>query len=257
MATYFLSPLSTIIQYFTDVGIVLNGGKINTYLAGSSTPTATYANNTDGTPNSNPIVLTPFGRLNNVLIWQPQGVAIKAIITDAVGNQIGPVFDNLAGINDVPTPAAFIFSASRTATQNLPASTKTTLVFDTASVNTSSFYNASTGIATVTVGATYLFTVSVLLQNNAVNPGTLNGVYISKNNADSGNGSVIYLSGQTFGTSLSGGGNGFANTASATLTLAANDTIRVKVDAGAGFGGGGQFNLLAASYFSGLRIPGT
>lgn len=257
MATYFLCPLTSILQYFTDVGVVLAGGKVYTYIAGSSTPTVTYTDSTGGTPNANPIILNAAGRLPSVMIWQPQTVKLKIIIQDANGNQIGPTFDQIAGINDIPASNASIFNAYRTTSQNLPASTKTTLIFDTASINPQSSYNASNGVFTAPAAGTYLFTASALLENNAINNGILNAIYISKNNADSGAGSVVYIGSYFFGTTLTGAGNAFPNTGSVTLTLALNDTVRVKVDAGAGFGGGGQFNFMATSYFSGLLIPGT
>lgn len=100
MATYYLSPLTFIFQYLNDVGVILPGGKINTYLAGTSTPQATYTDITGGTPNSNPIILNSAGRLPSVAIWQLRGVAIKATITDANNNAIGTPIDQITGIND-------------------------------------------------------------------------------------------------------------------------------------------------------------
>lgn len=100
MATYFLSPISTILQYFTDTGVVLAGGKINTYAAGTTTPTDTWTDSTGVVKNANPITLLSNGRLPNVQIWQKGGVPIKAVITDASNNQIGPTFDQIYGVGD-------------------------------------------------------------------------------------------------------------------------------------------------------------
>lgn len=101
MATVFLCPISTIFQWFTDAGIILSGGKINTYLGGTvNTPQVTYTDVTGITPNANPIILGSNGRLNGVQIWQPQGISLKIVITDANNNQLGPVFDQITGIND-------------------------------------------------------------------------------------------------------------------------------------------------------------
>lgn len=100
MATYFLCPVSTIFQWFTDVGIVLAGGKITTYAAGTSTPTTTWTDSSGGVANTNPIVLNSAGRLNNVQIWQRGGTPIKVVITDANNNQIGPTFDQIYGVGD-------------------------------------------------------------------------------------------------------------------------------------------------------------
>lgn len=100
MTIYYLTPISAIFQYFNDVGVILSGGKINTYLAGSSTPQATYTDITGGTPNGNPVPIASNGRLNNVQIWQPSGVKLKIVISDSNNNIIGPTFDQIPGIND-------------------------------------------------------------------------------------------------------------------------------------------------------------
>lgn len=97
---FYLTPISSIFQFFSDTGVVLSGGKISTYLGGTSTPQATYTDITGSTPNSNPIILNSAGRLPNVEVWQPGGVSLKVIVTDANNVQVGPVFDQLSGIND-------------------------------------------------------------------------------------------------------------------------------------------------------------
>jgi hypothetical protein len=102
--------VSIILQYFNNTGIVLSGGTITTYEAGTSTPQTTYTDSTGGTSNANPITLNASGRLNNVAIWQPAGVAIKAVIADAIGNQIA-IIDQIAGINDFTNPFASLADA--------------------------------------------------------------------------------------------------------------------------------------------------
>jgi len=118
MTTYFLSPISTIFQYFTDVGIVLSGGKINTYLAGTSTPTPTWTDSTGNTQNSNPIILNSSGRLNNVQIWQQSRVPIKVVITDSNNNQIGPTFDQISGIGDPGSNLTSFYGGTDTGSAN-------------------------------------------------------------------------------------------------------------------------------------------
>jgi hypothetical protein len=107
MANY-LCPLASFLQVLTDAGNAPQVGcLIWTYAAGTSTPVTTFAD-IGGTPNSNPIQLNSAGRLNNVSIWQPGGVAIKVqFSTNAgtvgaplFGQQIGPTFDQVSGIND-------------------------------------------------------------------------------------------------------------------------------------------------------------
>lgn len=106
MAAHYMCPITTILQYFTDQGVVLNGGQITMYVAGSTTPSPTFTDSTGLVLNSNPIILNSAGRLNNVGIWQTQGTILKAIITDANNNQIGPVFDQLTGIGDFTAGAS-------------------------------------------------------------------------------------------------------------------------------------------------------
>lgn len=106
MTLYYLTPISCVFQYFNDLGVILSGGKIHTYVAGSSTPQNTYTDITGGSLNANPIILAANGRLNNVQIWQAGGVNLKIVVTDANDNQIGPVFDQVSGINDPATTLA-------------------------------------------------------------------------------------------------------------------------------------------------------
>ncbi|HXN95985.1 MAG TPA: hypothetical protein VN879_15885 [Candidatus Acidoferrales bacterium] len=109
MASFYLCPLSTILQVFQDSGAVLTNALLWTYAAGTSTPVATYTDSTGATPNGNPIQFNSAGRLPNVAIWQAAGVSIKVqISTNAgtsgspvFGTQIGPTLDQLSGINDV------------------------------------------------------------------------------------------------------------------------------------------------------------
>lgn len=108
MASYYLSPISSIFQYFSDVGVPLSGGLLWTYAAGTSTPAATYTDITGSTPNSNPIQLNAAGRLQNVQVWQAGGQALKVQVSTNAGTvgapvfgvQIGPTFDQVSGIDD-------------------------------------------------------------------------------------------------------------------------------------------------------------
>ena len=62
-----LSPVGGVAaQFFDNSGQVLTGGKLYTYLAGTTTPAATYTTNSGLTANSNPIVLNAAGRVADV-----------------------------------------------------------------------------------------------------------------------------------------------------------------------------------------------
>ena len=50
-------------QFFTNSGVVLTGGKIYTYEAGTTTPLPAYTSSSGNTPHTNPIVLDAAGRV--------------------------------------------------------------------------------------------------------------------------------------------------------------------------------------------------
>jgi hypothetical protein len=74
-----------VFQGFGLNGQIASGGLLYTYLAGTSTPTATYPNATSVIPNTNPIVLNSLGQAE---VWLVPGQAYKFNLTDANGNQI-------------------------------------------------------------------------------------------------------------------------------------------------------------------------
>ena len=68
MAAY-LSPIfGAGAQLFNNQGIVLAGGKIWTYQAGTTTPLGTWTDSTQVVVNANPIILDSAGRPPNE-IW--------------------------------------------------------------------------------------------------------------------------------------------------------------------------------------------
>jgi hypothetical protein len=84
MTTTVLSPL--LVQRFVDnSGNPLVNGQIFTYVAGSTTPQATYTDSTGGTPNTNPVILNSRGEAS---IWIPPNTAYKFVIEDQFGNII-------------------------------------------------------------------------------------------------------------------------------------------------------------------------
>jgi hypothetical protein len=83
MSVYW-SPVGNGWQWLGQAGLVLSGGKINTYAAGTTTPIATYTDNTGTTPNANPIILDSTGRYAQE-IWLTVGQSYKFVITDALG----------------------------------------------------------------------------------------------------------------------------------------------------------------------------
>lgn len=74
-------------QFFDDSGDPLSGGKIYTYAAGTTTPQATYTDQSGSTPHANPIILDAAGRVSNE-IWLSDTTRYKFILTSSVNVQI-------------------------------------------------------------------------------------------------------------------------------------------------------------------------
>ena len=97
--TVSLSPIFNAYQGFTTGGLPLSGGLINTYIAGSTTPQATYTTSTGSIQNSNPIVLGADGRPSQE-IWLADGMSYKFVLTDSASNLIG-TYDNIQSAGTV------------------------------------------------------------------------------------------------------------------------------------------------------------
>lgn len=96
MAAY-LSPLGNEMQADAN-GDPLVGGKIYTYLAGTTTPAATYTSSAGVTPQANPIILNSLGLPDNPL-WLGSGVSMKMVIKDSTDVTVRTI-DNVLGVND-------------------------------------------------------------------------------------------------------------------------------------------------------------
>jgi hypothetical protein len=92
MSQLLINPKS---QFFDDNGDPLSGGKVYTYEAGTSTPLATYTDQSETVENSNPVVLDSRGEAN---IWLGSG-NYKIVLKDADDVTVWSV-DNVKYIND-------------------------------------------------------------------------------------------------------------------------------------------------------------
>lgn len=75
-------------QAFALDGSFLVGGQLFTYVAGTSTPQATYVDSTQTTQNTNPVILDSYGCAS---VWTVIGQTYKFVLKDAKGNQIRSV----------------------------------------------------------------------------------------------------------------------------------------------------------------------
>lgn len=86
-------------QTVNAVGAPASGWKIYTYQAGSSTPLASYTDNTGNVAQTNPIIINSLGFPSNGQIWLQAGVAYKMVLTDQ-NDVVQKTEDNIAGVND-------------------------------------------------------------------------------------------------------------------------------------------------------------
>ena len=166
MPSVAFSPVYNGVTLFNASGQVLSGGKINTYLAGTTTPQVTYTTNAGNVANANPIILNSAGQAPQE-IWLVQGITYKLVLTDAA-NTVLQTEDNIQGINDqvlnppsewmaqgAPTylsPTSFSVPGNQMATFDVGRRVKSINTGGTAySTVTGSTYNAGPNTTTVTV----------------------------------------------------------------------------------------------------------
>lgn len=68
------------LQFFGTDGLPLVGGKLYTYAAGTTTPIATYTDNTGTNQNTNPVILDSNGQAS---VWLTDTTTYKYVLTDA------------------------------------------------------------------------------------------------------------------------------------------------------------------------------
>ncbi len=96
MALY-LFPLG-MIQFFDDSGAPLNGGKLHSYQAGTTTPLATYHDVAGNTAHANPIVLDADGR-PPAPIWLQADTRYKFVLKDSTDVELDQ-WDDVFGVQE-------------------------------------------------------------------------------------------------------------------------------------------------------------
>jgi hypothetical protein len=98
MAVVYLSPVGGVAaQFFDNNGVILFGGKLYTYAAGTTTPLTTYTTNAGTVARTNPIVLDSAGRVSNggeIWITSAQYKFVLKSSTDV----LIATYDNVSGI---------------------------------------------------------------------------------------------------------------------------------------------------------------
>lgn len=124
--TYYMSGVSLIVQYLTNLGIMAAGGQVTTYVGGTaSTPVTTYTDSTGLVANPNPMTLSSTGRPVSasgapVAFWVPGGTLVKLVVTDSLGNLL-VYLDNIPAINDLTNSNNALQTLLASAALNTPA----------------------------------------------------------------------------------------------------------------------------------------
>ena len=93
----FLSPIGGAgWQFFTNSGVILSGGKLYTYAAGTTTPKTSYTSFSGNTAHTNPIILDSAGRVPGGEIWLLTSPYKFALYTST--NVLIATYDNISGV---------------------------------------------------------------------------------------------------------------------------------------------------------------
>jgi len=153
-----LSPIGNGFQFFTNDGIPLAGGFLYTYLAGSSTPLATYTTSAGNIANANPIVLGTSGRPPQE-IWLTDGSSYKFILKDA-NNVTIATYDNLYGLLQQVTGAPGTVAQVVQATFNSRSSTTSASFVNTAVTASITPTSATSKVLVLINGQVYAYKAS-------------------------------------------------------------------------------------------------
>ena len=108
MPQVFLSPFAGAgAQFFDNNGVILSGGKIYTYAAGTTTPQITYTSSSGTTPHANPIILDSAGRVPSGEIWLTDTLVYKFVVETSTAVLLG-TYDNISGINAIQINADIV-----------------------------------------------------------------------------------------------------------------------------------------------------
>lgn len=148
-------------QLFDNNGLPLNGGKIYSYQAGTSTPLATYTSVSGAVAHTNPIVLDSAGRVPGGEIWLDYSKKYKFIVKTSAEVLLA-TYDNVGGsFNASPIVANFTGNGVQTAFVLIssPADENNTQIFINGIYQQKDTYSVATN--TITFSEAPPFTSSI------------------------------------------------------------------------------------------------
>lgn len=156
---YNLSPVAGAAwQFFTDDGIPLSGGKLYTYLSGTTTPATTYTTAAGDIAHPNPIILDAAGRVPTGEVWIDGLIRYKFVLKDSTDVLLG-TWDNLSGVPSAGTESQAVATQGQTIF--------TGLVYTTGNYSLSVFVNGSRQIPGLNYAETNTTTVTFYTGLNA------------------------------------------------------------------------------------------
>jgi hypothetical protein len=85
-------------QFLDGSGNPLSGGKLESFVAGTTTPQTTYTEASGAVAHPNPIILDAAGRVPTGEIWITAGASYKFVLSDS-NNVVIATYDNITGID--------------------------------------------------------------------------------------------------------------------------------------------------------------
>jgi hypothetical protein len=161
----FLSPVGGVAaQFFDNNGVILSGGKLFTYAAGTTTPLTSYTTNAGNVARTNPIILDSAGRVpDGGEIWITSA-AYKFVLKTSADVLIA-TYDNISGIGVDPYQVQnFTGTGSQTVftLSSAPISENTTFVYVNGVYQQKNTYAVSTTTLTFSQAPPLTSTIEVM-----------------------------------------------------------------------------------------------
>ncbi len=156
-------------QFLDNSGNPLNGGKLYSYIGGTSTPLATYTDSTGGSANTNPVILDSAGRANVWLLNQPYKLVLKTSADVTIWT-----VDNVTTISTTISPRTAnnkqMCDAFPGADAEIKISACLTATAAGGIADAQGIYGAQSGTATITVAANKTLLLGGMHYTSTANP---------------------------------------------------------------------------------------